>query len=123
MGTIDDYLASLDDADRAVVAHVYDVARAHVPDTEQGRSYGMPALLHRGKALIAVMRTKKHFAVYPFSGMVPAVAAQALEGFDVDKGTIRFQSEAPLPDDAIRAVLDARVAEIADPSIRARGRD
>lgn len=122
MGTIDDYLAGLDDDDRAVIAHVYDVARAHVPDTEQGTSYGMPALLHRGKALIAVMRTKKHIAVYPFSGLVPAAAASALEGFDVDKGTIRFQPEKPLPDDAIRAVLDARVAEIDDPTVRRRGR-
>lgn len=122
MGTIDDYLAGLDDGDRAVIAHVYDVARAHVPDTEQGTSYGMPALLHRGKALIAVMRTKKHIAVYPFSGLVPAAAAPALEGFDVDKGTIRFQPEKPLPNDAIRAVLDARVAEIDDPTVRRRGR-
>lgn len=120
MGTIDDYLAGLGDADRAVIGHVYDIARAHVPDTEQGKSYWMPALLHRGKALIAVMRTKKHIALYPFSGMVPAVAASALDGFDVDKGTIRFQPDRPLPDDAIRAVLDARVAEIEDPTLRRR---
>lgn len=120
MGTVDDYLAGLDSEDRAVIAHVYDVARAHVPDTEQGTSYGMPALSLRGKPLIAVMRTKKHVALYPFSGAVPGRVADALQGFAFDKGTIRFQPDAPLPDDAIRAVLDARMAEIDDPSLRKR---
>lgn len=118
MGTIDDYLAGLDDADRAVVAHVYDVARAVAGETEQGKSYGMPALLHRGKALISVMRTKKHIGLYPFSGRVPEAVADALDGFEYDKGTIRFQPEHPLPDDAIRAIVTARIAEIEDPSLR-----
>ena len=123
MGTVDEYLESLDPDDRAVVSHVFDVVRAAVPDVEQGKSYGMPALLHRGKALIAVMRTKKHIGIYPFSGRVPDVVAAGLPeaeraGFEHDKGTIRFQPDAPLPDDTIRAIVAARIAEIEDPSLR-----
>ncbi|REJ05882.1 DUF1801 domain-containing protein [Microbacterium bovistercoris] len=118
MGTIDDYLEGLEPDDRAVIAHVYEIARATAGETEQGKSYGMPALLHRGKALISVMRTKKHIGLYPFSGRVPEVVADALAGFEYDKGTIRFQPEHPLPDDAIRAVVSARMAEIEDPSLR-----
>lgn len=121
MGTVDDYLSELDPADAAVIAHFYDVVREAVPEVEQGKSYGMPALLYRGKALVAVMRTKKHFGVYPFSGLVPDRVADALEGFDHDKGTIRFPPERPLPDDSIRAVVAARIAEIEDPSLRRRG--
>ena len=123
MGTIDDYLESLSPDDRAVIAHVFDVARSAAGDTEQGTSYGMPALLYRGKALLSVMRTKKHIGVYPYSGRVPEVVAAVLEGFDHDKGTIRFQPERPLPDDAVRAVVAARIAEIEDPSLRRRPRD
>jgi uncharacterized protein YdhG (YjbR/CyaY superfamily) len=123
MGTVDDYLVGLDPDDRAVIAHVFDVARATAGDTEQGTSYGMPALLYRGKALLSVMRTKKHIGVYPYSGRVPEVVAASLEGFDHDKGTIRFQPERPLPDDAIRAVVAARIAEIEDPSLRRPPRD
>lgn len=123
MGTIDDYLESLEPDDRAVIAHVFDVARSAAGDTEQGTSYGMPALLYRGKALLSVMRTKKHIGVYPYSGRVPEVVAAVLEGFDHDKGTIRFQPERPLPDDAVRAVVAARIAEIEDPSLRRRPRD
>jgi uncharacterized protein YdhG (YjbR/CyaY superfamily) len=125
MGTVDDYLASLDPEDRAAVSRVYDVVRDTLPDAEQGKSYGMPALTYRGKALIAVMRTKKHIAVYPFSGRVPQVVAAGLtdaaaQALEFDKGTIRFQPETPLPDDIIRAIVAARVAEIEDPSLRKR---
>lgn len=125
MGTVDDYLASLDPEDRAVVSHVYDVVRDALPDVEQGKSYGMPALTYRGKALIAVMRTKKHIGIYPFSGRVPDVVAEgktdaAGRALEFDKGTIRFQPETPLPDDTIRAIVAARVAEIEDPSLRKR---
>lgn len=122
MGTIDDYLDQLDPADRAVVGHVYDVVRAALPGVEQGTSYGMPALLYRGKALISVMRTKKHIGVYPYSGRVPAVVAETVEELDYDKGTIRFQPDRPLPDDTIRAIVAARVAEIDDPTLRRRPR-
>lgn len=125
MGTVDDYLESLDSDDRAVVSHVFDVVRELHPDVTQGKSYGMPALLYRDKALIAVMRTKKHIGVYPFSGRVPEVVADSLTGadrdaLDFDKGTIRFQPDKPLSDDTIRAIVSARVAEIEDPSLRKR---
>lgn len=120
MGTVDDYLATLAPSDRTVISHVFDVVRETLPDVEQGTSYAMPALLYRGKALIAVMRTKKHIGVYPFSGRVPGVVAATVDGLDYDKGTIRFQPEHPLPDDTIRAIVAARVAEIEDPGLRTR---
>lgn len=120
MGTIDDYLAGLEPEDREVIGGVYDVVRAALPDVEQGTSYGMPALLYRGKALISVMRTKKHIGIYPYSGRVPAVVAESVPDLDYDKGTIRFQPDAPLSDHTIRAIVAARVAEIEDPALRRR---
>ncbi|GAA4341619.1 iron chaperone [Microbacterium rhizosphaerae] len=121
MGTIDDYLAGLEPRDREVIAHVYAVAGEGI-ETVQGTSYAMPSLLYHGKALLAVMRTKKHIGVYPFSGRVPQVVADALGGFEYDKGTIRFQPEHPLPDDTIRAIVAARIAEIEDPGLTRRAR-
>jgi uncharacterized protein YdhG (YjbR/CyaY superfamily) len=121
MGTIDDYLAGLEPRDREVIAHVYAVAAEGI-ETVQGTSYAMPTLFYRGKALISVMRTKKHIGVYPFSGRVPTVVADSLEGFEHDKGTIRFQPEHPLPDDTIRAIVAARIAEIEDPGLKRRAR-
>lgn len=115
MGTVDDYLDGLEPADRDAIARLYGIAREVVPDAEQGRGYGMPALVYRGKPLLSVMRAKKHIGVYPFSpDAVSAVTSdvQAVEGSGVDKGTIRFQPQHPLPGDVVRALVSARKAQI-----------
>lgn len=115
MGTVDDYLAGLEAPDRAAVERIYTIAQATAPDAEQGTGYGMPALIHRGKPLISVMRAKKHIGVYPFSP--DAVAAVAADVRDVpetglDKGTIRFQPAHPLPEAVIIALVRARRDQI-----------
>lgn len=112
MGTIDDYLADLDDDSRAAIDRVYTIAREVVPDAEQGKGYGMPALVYHGKSLIAVMRARKHIGVYPFSPEAVAAVASDLTGYDLDKGTIRFQPGKPLPDAVIRALVERRRAQI-----------
>lgn len=117
MGTVDDYLAGLDDTDRTVIGHVYDVAVTTEPDAEQGVGYGMPALVltDKHKPLLSVMRARSHIGVYPFSpAAVRAVADEvdAFPGTSRDKGTIRFQPQNPLPDDVITHLVRTRAAEI-----------
>lgn len=110
MGTIDDYLTTLDPADAAIIAHVYEIAREVAPEAEQGLGYGMPALVYRGKSLLSVMRAKKHFGVYPFSPAAIVDVMPMLEGVDHAKGTIRFTES--LPDDTVRALVVARKFQI-----------
>src|SRR6186997_2464438 len=115
MGTVDDYLDELEPADREAIDRVYTVARAEVPEAEQGKGYGMPALVYRGKPLVSVMRAKKHIGVYPFSPAAVSAVAGALEGhpgIGLDKGTIRYQPEHPLPDDVVRTMVLARKEQI-----------
>lgn len=112
MGIVDDYLAGLEPNDATVIAGLYAVAREEVPEAEQGKSYGMPALLYRGKPLLSLMRTKKHIGLYPYSGQVVADLAAALTDFDCSTGTIRFQPERPVPDDLLREVVRLRRAQI-----------
>lgn len=115
MGTVDDYLDGLTPGDRAAVERIYRIARDVAPDAEQGKGYGMPALVLRGKPLISVMRAKQHIGIYPFSPDSVAAVAGSLAGHpgaDSDKGTIRFQPEHPLPDDVIRTLVTARRAQI-----------
>ncbi|WP_447653149.1 iron chaperone [Microbacterium sufflavum] len=115
MGTIDDYLTGLAPADRAAIDRVYAIAREEEPDAEQGTGYGMPALVHGGRPLLSVMRAKKHIGVYPFSPDAVAAVAAALAdhpGASVDKGTIRFQPEDPIPEQTLRTLVRARLAQI-----------
>jgi len=48
MGTVDEYLNELDPDDRAAIDRVYRLAQAEVPDSEQGKGYGMAALIYQG---------------------------------------------------------------------------
>jgi uncharacterized protein YdhG (YjbR/CyaY superfamily) len=109
---VDDYLAGLDEPARTVLAGIYAKARSIVPDAEQGRSYGMPALRYRRKPLVSAIETKRHLSLFPFSGKVVAAVAPDLDGFDLSKGTIRFSAERPLPDDIVTRVVELRRAEI-----------
>lgn len=112
MGTIDEYVATLAPEDAAVIARVYDIARAVVPEAEQGKGYGMPALTYKGKGLLSVMRAKHHFGLYPFSGKVIVAAEGALGGVEHAKGTIRFQADGPLSDETIELLVTLRKAEL-----------
>lgn len=115
MGTIDDYLAELTAADRAAIDRVYEVARQEAPDSEQGKGYGMPALVRGGKPLLSVMRAKKHIGIYPFSPDAVAAVADDLDGHpgvSIDKGTIRFQPEHPIPRGVLESLVRARLSQI-----------
>lgn len=112
MGTVDDYLAELDPIDASAIERIYRVARELVPDVEQGTSYGMPALLYRGRPLISIKRTKKHIGVYPFSPEAVSAVVAAHDSLDFDKGTVRFQPETPLPDALLTTLVTIRRDQI-----------
>lgn len=112
MGTVDDALAAFPPDDRAALQRVIDVARRVAPDAEDGVSYGLPALRVAGKPLIGVSRAAKHLSVYPFSPAAVDAVRDALDGFGVAKGTVRFTAERPLPDDVVERLVAARLAEI-----------
>ncbi len=115
MGTVDDYLEELSSADRDAIDRVYALARREAPEAEQGKGYGMPALVYGGKPLLSVMRAKKHIGIYPFSPDAVAAVAGVLEehpGVSVDKGTIRFQPEHPIPDEVLERLVRVRLSQI-----------
>ena len=74
MGTVTDYLAAREGENQKALEHVIAVAREVAPDATEGESYGMPALLYRGKGLVAAMEAKQHLGLYPFSGQCAARA-------------------------------------------------
>lgn len=112
MGTVTDYLAARAGENQKALEHVIAVAREVAPDVTEGESYGMPALLYRGKGFIAAMEAKQHLGLYPFSGSVlPSLAAE-LGGFEWSPGALQFTAEHPVPDDLLRRILAERKSQI-----------
>lgn len=112
MSTVDDFLAGLDAASRAAFTRIRDVAVTEVPDVEQGTSYGMAALRYRGKPLLGFRVAREHLTIAPFSPAAVDAARDALTGYGVSKGTVRFTPASPPPDEAVRRMVRARADEI-----------
>lgn len=112
MSYVEDYLAEIDEPACAAFEHVLAVAREVAPDAEAGTSYAMPALKLHGKGLIGFIRAKGWLSVFPMSGSILPVLADRLDGFDWDKGTLRFQPDQLPSDDVIRDIVWMRRAQI-----------
>lgn len=112
MGTVDDFLAELPDGRRRAFEQVIALAEAAAPGAEQGTSYGMAALLWRGRPLLGFASAKGHLSLFPFSPGVIDEVRPRLEGYSLSKGTIRFDEGHPLPDDVVTDIVAARRAEI-----------
>ena len=107
-----DYIAGLDEPAQSVVAAWRSRAVELVPDADEGKSYGMPALRYRGRPLISVVATKNGYSVFPFSAEVVAQVQRQLDGFASTKGGIRFTDAQPLPESAFTELVTARRDEI-----------
>lgn len=113
MSSVDDSLAHLRDADRLSLQRIVAIARTEAPDAVDGLSYGLPALKVAGRPLLAVTASAHHLSLFPFSPAVVDFVRDRLDGFSLAKGTIRFTAENPVPDDVVRDIVRARLAEIA----------
>lgn len=109
---VTDAIAAAPDAARAVLAEWFERARSLVPETTEGTSYGLAALLYRGKALIAITTTAKGYSVYPFSSAVVTAVAAQLGNVPRLKGAVTFTDARSLPTAAFDAMVTSRRAEI-----------
>ncbi|MCM0616928.1 DUF1801 domain-containing protein [Paenarthrobacter sp. TYUT067] len=112
MGTVSEYLAGVSEGNRPILERIVAIARELAPDAEEGVSYGMPALLVDGKGFVSVLETKKHLALYPFSGQILPEMSEELGGYSWSPGTLRFSADNPVPDSMVRRILETRLAAI-----------
>jgi uncharacterized protein YdhG (YjbR/CyaY superfamily) len=112
MGTVDDFVSNLRPDARAAFEHIRALAESVVPEAEQGTSYGMPALKHRGRPLLGFAEAKAHLSVFPFSPDVIDQVRDRLDGYSLSKGTIRFTDDHLLPDDVVLDVVRLRRDQI-----------
>ncbi|MEJ3405532.1 DUF1801 domain-containing protein [Rathayibacter sp. YIM 133350] len=112
MGTVDDYLATLEPRVGALFGRIRDRVYVLVPEVVQGTSYAMPAYLYHGKGLLATMQAAKHLALYPYSGQVLTALGPDLDEFSHTQGTLRFSLEHPPSDALVDRIIQLRRAEI-----------
>lgn len=111
----DAYLAALPDDQRRVLSNLRATIRSVLPDAVECISYAMPAFREAGKAgkvIIGYAAFAKHCGIYPYSGSVIPKLQAKFTGWKTSKSGVLFTPETPIPDDLIREIIDARLAEI-----------
>ena len=109
---VEDYLASIDEGRARVLRPYFERARATVADLDEGRSYGMPALTYRGKALITLQVTKAGYSVYPFSSRAVAAVRMLHPELETTTGSVHFTARNPLPIEVFDELVLARRQQI-----------
>ena len=109
--TIDEYLAALNDDQRAALEKIRKSIRAAAPKAEECISYQIPAYRLNGRMLVGFGATANHCAFYPMSSSTVESHKDDLKDYDTSKGTIRFQADNPLPAALVRKLVKARIAE------------
>ena len=106
--TIDEYLATVSDEQRAALQKLRKQIRAAAPKAEERISYGVPAFFQNG-ALVWFAAAKKHCSFFPGGRAVEMHQAE-LKNYSLSKGTIRFRPDKPIPAALVRKIVKEKIA-------------
>ena len=125
IATIDSYLSGLPPDQRAALQALRKAIAAAAPEAEEALSYGVPAFRYKGRPLVSYVAAKAHCSFFPMSPKVVDDHRTELTDFDLDKGTIRFTPDRPVPAELVARIVRARMAETdaaAAKAAKAKGR-
>jgi uncharacterized protein YdhG (YjbR/CyaY superfamily) len=113
--SVDEYIAWQPEAARGILERVRKAIRAAIPGAEETISYQIPAYKLGGKGVIYFAGWKRHYSLYPATDMVLAELGDAVAGYEVNKGTIRFPLDGPVPEELIGRIARLRAEEMSEP--------
>jgi uncharacterized protein YdhG (YjbR/CyaY superfamily) len=111
--SVDDYVALQPEAVRGLLERVRSTIRKAVPEAEESISYQIPTYKLPGGPLIYFAGWKKHYSLYPVSAQLIDALGEDLGAREVEKGTIRFPLDEPVPVKLITRIVKYRAKEVA----------
>ena len=95
--SVDEYIATHPPEVQAVLQRVRSTIRKAVPGAEEAISYQIPTFKLHGTYVVYFAGWKKHYSLYPASRALVAAFKDDLSSYEVNKGTIRFPLDRPVP--------------------------
>lgn len=111
--SVDDYIAAQPEAVQGILHEVRAVLRKALPKAEEVISYQIPAYKIDGAGVIYFSGWKAHYALYPATKGVVTALKKELAQYDVEKATMRFPLDGPIPKRLIAAIARKRAEETA----------
>jgi uncharacterized protein YdhG (YjbR/CyaY superfamily) len=109
--SVEDYLASLPEEQRAALEKLRKTIKATAPKATETISYQMPAFKQDGRFLVSYAAFKDHCSLYPASYAVMEALGDDLEPYFSGKGTLRFQADRPIPAALVKKIVELRLEE------------
>jgi uncharacterized protein YdhG (YjbR/CyaY superfamily) len=112
--TVDEYLASVPEPDRTVLARLRRAITTAAPGAEERISYRIPLYRLNGQHLIGFAAFKHHLSLFVMDSAALDEFARELEPFDVErtKSTVRFTAERPIPVSLVKRIVGLRLGEV-----------
>lgn len=107
---VEAYLANVPEPARGMLERIRAVVRRLAPDAEEVIAYGIPTFRLNGN-LVHYAAFSNHCSFFPGAAAASDAFGQELAGFKTSKGTIRFTSDNPLPDDLVERITIARIEQ------------
>jgi uncharacterized protein YdhG (YjbR/CyaY superfamily) len=109
--SVDEYLAAQPEASRLSLERVRIAIRKALPKAEETISYKIPAYRLTDKVALYFAGWKRHYSLYPVNDELIAHFGDELAGCELDKGTIRFPLDQPVPATLIGRIAKFRAAQ------------
>lgn len=109
--TIDEYLAGVNDEQRAALQKLRKTINTIVPNAEECISYGVAAFRLDGQPIAGFGASANHCTYFPMSGATVAALKTDLKDYETSKGAIRFPVDQSLPVALVRKLIKTRIAE------------
>lgn len=111
--SVDQYLAAQPASVQRTLARVRGAIRKALPGAPETISYQLPTYKLNGRAVIYFAAWKHHYSIYPSTRAVVDALKDDLEPYEVEKGTIRFPLDQPVPVKLIASIAKLRAKEAA----------
>jgi uncharacterized protein YdhG (YjbR/CyaY superfamily) len=108
--TVEEYLAGCDEIGRARLEAIRSIVREVAPESGERISYAIPAFTIDGKVFVFMAAWQEHVSMYPLP-QGDAELDRALAPYAASKGTAKFLHRDPLPLDAVRLIVEAKLRE------------
>ena len=108
--TVDGYLATLPEDARVALTKLRKTIKAAAPRASEVISYQIPTFKHQGM-LVAFAAFEGHCGFYIMSPNVMQDYAGELKEYELNKASIRFPANKPLPIALVTKLVKARIEE------------
>jgi uncharacterized protein YdhG (YjbR/CyaY superfamily) len=111
MTAIDDYLDTVSEPQRSVLAEVRRRILSVIPEAVECISYQVPCFKVDGKGIAGFAAYKNHNSYFPFSGQVFTAIPAEVSGYVTTSGALHFTIDEPLDEALIKRLIEVRLAQ------------